>query len=271
MGALEGKVALITGGARGIGEATARLFAAEGAAVVIGDLRVEQGQAVAASLPRACFVGLDVTSEVSWDAAVRQAIARFGGLNILVNSAGIYRTAPMEETSLAMFQEIVLVNQVGPFLGMKAVIAPMKAAGGGAIVNVSSTSGLRGNQYSIAYGSTKWAVRGMSKVAAIELAEHGIRVNSMHPGLTDTPMNHEEMGHDRIRELGQNVPLRRPGRAEDMANVILFLASDAAAYVTGTEAVCDGGQTAGVLRQRFVQRAAKPEGSGDGAAPRRLD
>jgi len=254
MGALEGKVALITGGARGIGEATARLFAAEGASVVIGDLREEQGQVVAASLPRTRFVPLDVTSEASWAEAVRSTVGAFGSLTILVNSAGIYRTAPMEDTSLAMFQQMVLVNQVGPFLGMKAVIEPMKAAGGGSIINVSSTSGLRGNQNSIAYGSTKWALRGMSKIAAIELAAHNIRVNSMHPGLTDTPMNHEEMGHERIREVGQNVPLRRPGRAEDMANMILFLASDAAAYVTGTEAVCDGGMTAGVMRPRFEQR-----------------
>lgn len=251
---LQGKVALITGAARGIGEATARLFAAEGAIVVLCDVRLEEGKALMVELPGTVFVPLDVTSETAWQAAVADTLARHGRLDILVNNAGLYKTAPLEETSLNLFMRTVQVNQVGPFLGMKAVIPAMKAQGAGAIVNVSSTSGLKGNQNSMAYGSTKWALRGMSKIAAVELGEYGIRVNSVHPGLVDTPMNHEEMGHDRIREIGMTVPLRRPGRAQDIAQMILFLASDASSYVTGTENVCDGGMTAGTMRAKFTAR-----------------
>ncbi|MCC7545337.1 MAG: SDR family oxidoreductase [Aquabacterium sp.] len=251
---LQGKVALITGAARGIGAATARLFAAEGAIVVLCDVRLEEGKALTGELPGAVFVPLDVSSEPAWQAAVADTLARHGRLDILVNNAGLYKTAPLEETSLDLFMRTVQVNQVGPFLGMKSVIPVMKAQGAGAIVNVSSTSGLKGNQNSMAYGSTKWALRGMSKIAAVELGEYGIRVNSVHPGLIDTPMNHEEMGHDRIREIGMTVPLRRPGRAQDIAQMILFLASDASSYVTGTENVCDGGMTAGTLRTKFTAR-----------------
>lgn len=251
---LQGKVALITGAARGIGAATARLFAAEGAIVVLCDVRLEEGKALMVELPGAVFVPLDVTSETAWQAAVADTLVRHGRLDILVNNAGLYKTAPLEETSLDLFMRTVQVNQVGPFLGMKAVMPAMKAQGAGAIVNVSSTSGLKGNQNSMAYGSTKWALRGMSKIAAVELGEYGIRVNSVHPGLVDTPMNHEEMGHDRIREIGMTVPLRRPGRAQEIAQMILFLASDASSYVTGTENVCDGGMTAGTLRAKFTAR-----------------
>lgn len=247
----EGKVALITGGARGIGEAVARQLAAEGAIVVIGDLRAAEGEALARALPNVSFVELDVSSEANWASVVESIVTRHGRLDILVASAGIYRTAPIEETSLALYEQIVRINQVGVFLGMQAVLPAMRERGG-SIVNVSSTSGLRGNQNSIAYGATKWAVRGMSKIAAVEFGCHGIRVNSVHPGLIDTPMNHEQIGVERLNAVGATVPLRRAGQAHEVAAVVCFLASDAAAYVTGAEYVVDGGSTAGVLRARFA-------------------
>lgn len=249
----EGKVALVTGGARGIGEAVTRQLAAQGAAVVIADLLATEGAALARELPGAMFLPLDVGSENEWAGAVEAIVARHGRIDILVASAGIYRTAPIEETSLAMYERMVRVNQVGVFLGMQAVLPAMRERGG-SIVNVSSTSGLRGNQNSIAYGATKWAVRGMSKVAAVELGGHGIRVNSVHPGLIDTPMSQDEIGPERIQAAGATLPLMRPGRPQEVAAVVCFLASDAAAYVTGAEYVVDGGSTAGVLRPRFAAR-----------------
>lgn len=254
---LRGKVALVTGAARGIGEAVARQMAAAGASVVVADVREPQGLALAGELDDSLFVNLDVGEEAAWARAVALAHSRFGRIDVLVNSAGIYRTAPIAETSLEMFERIVRVNQTGVFLGMRAVLPFMKARGG-SIVNISSTSGLRGNQNSVAYGASKWAVRGMSKIAAIEFGQFGIRVNSVHPGLIDTPMNHEEMGHDRIRETGVSVPLGRAGRADEVARVVTFLASDAAGYVSGGEYTVDGAMSAGVLRSRF---AARPSAS----------
>ncbi|CAN7770468.1 glucose 1-dehydrogenase [Pseudorhodoferax sp. LjRoot39] len=249
----EGKVALVTGASRGIGEAVARQLAARGAAVVVADLREDQGAALARELPRAMFVPLDVGDEAGWTRAVQAVVGLHGRIDILVASAGIYHTAPLEDTSLALYERILRVNQVGVFLGMRAVLPAMRE-GGGAIVNLSSTSGLRGNQNSIAYGASKWAVRGMSKIAAVEFGRHGIRVNSVHPGLIDTPMNHEEMGQERIQAVGESVPLMRAGQAAEVAEVVCFLASDAASYVTGAEYVVDGGSTAGVLRPRFTVR-----------------
>ncbi|QHE88796.1 glucose 1-dehydrogenase [Hydrogenophaga sp. BPS33] len=253
---LRGKVALVTGAARGIGEAVARQMAQAGASVVVADVREALGLSLAAELENALFVHLDVGDEVEWGRAVNQCQSRYGRIDVLVNSAGIFHTAPIADTSLALFERIVRVNQTGTFLGMRAVLPAMKERGG-SIVNISSTSGLRGNQNSVAYGASKWAVRGMSKVAAVEFGQYGIRVNSVHPGLIDTPMNHEEMGHDRIREVGASVPLARAGRAEEVASVVAFLASDAAAYVSGGEYTVDGAMSAGVLRSRFSAKSTQ--------------
>lgn len=246
----KGKVALVTGAARGIGEAVARQLAAGGAIVVVADLLEAEGQALARELRNAMFVRLDVSSEPEWTRTVESIVSHHGRLDILVASAGIYRTAPIEETSLELYERIVRVNQVGVFLGMRAVLPAMRQRGG-SIVNVSSTSGLRGNQNAIAYGASKWAVRGMSKIAAMEFGCHGIRVNSVHPGLIDTPMSRTEMGNERLQAAGEAVPLMRAGTAQEVAAVVCFLASDAAAYVTGAEYVVDGGSTSGVLRPRF--------------------
>lgn len=250
---LKGKVAIVTGASRGIGEMCARIFVREGACVVLADVNVDRGCELADELgEKAIFLPLDVANESQWSAVVSGTLERFGGLDTLVNNAGIYATAPIMETSPAMFEKMFRVNQLGPFLGMRAVIPALQARGGGAILNLSSTSGFKGNQFSIAYGSTKWAVRGMSKVAAVELGEYGIRVCSIHPGLIDTPMNQEHMGADRIAAGGAATPLGRHGRPEEIAEVIAFLASDAASYVTGSEVAVDGAVSAGTLRPRFT-------------------
>lgn len=248
---LENKVCLVTGAARGIGAATATLFAGEGARVMLADLNVKDGKALAGTLPEADFVELDVSKEDAWQAAIAKTVDRFGKLDVLVNNAGIYITSPIEEMRAERFIKVFEINQLGVFLGMKSAIPAMKQ-NGGSIVNLSSTSGLTGNQNSVAYGGTKWAVRGMTKVAAVELGQYKIRVNSVHPGLIDTPMNHEQMGHELIAKAGARVPLGRPGQAEDIARVILFLASDDSAYCSGGEYTVDGAQSAGTMRRRFV-------------------
>lgn len=251
---LSSKVAIITGGSRGIGEAAARLFVQEGAKIVIGDIREEAGRALAEELGEdARFERLDVTSAEDWQRVVETTVASLGGIDALINSAGIYETCPILETSQELFEQTFRINQLGPFLGIRAVTPAMQARGGGAIVNLSSTSGLRGNQYSIAYGSTKWAVRGMSKIAAVELGEHNIRVTSVHPGLIDTPMNQEHMGNERIISRGRATPLGRHGQPGEVAEMLAFLVSDAASYCSGGEYTVDGAYSAGVMRDRFIQ------------------
>lgn len=263
MDALKGKVALVTGAARGIGAATAELFAAEGARVMVADLNETAGKALAASIANAAFVRLDVSDEKSWQAAVKATVDQFGQLDVLVNNAGIYTTSPIEDTPTDIFVRIFQVNQLGPFLGMRTVIPAMKAnkVMGGSIVNLSSTSGFKGNQNSVAYGGTKWAVRGMTKVAAVELGQYGIRVNSVHPGLIDTPMNQEQMGDAVIKSSGQATPMGREGSAKEVAQLILFLASDAASYCSGGEYAVDGAVSAGTLRKKFVGAGALPGGA----------
>jgi 3alpha(or 20beta)-hydroxysteroid dehydrogenase len=242
MGRLDGKVILISGGARGQGAAEARLFVAEGARVVIGDVLEDKGRTLAAELGQnAAFVRQDVSLETDWDSALRAAQA-LGGLHGLVNNAGIYQPATLMETDTALFERHMRVNQLGPFLGMKAVVPLMEKSGGGSIVNISSTAGLRGSPGAIAYSATKWALRGMTKAAAVDLAPRRIRVNSIHPGPIDTEMLHVRTPEQNQARL-QLVPMRRMGTADEIAQLALFLLSDESGYITGAEVAIDGGAT----------------------------
>ena len=237
MGRLDGKVALITGAAGGIGAATARLFASQGARLVLADL------APLAAAPGVLTLHLDVTDEAGWSAAMEQAIARFGRLDVLVNNAGIFKMAPLEETSVAMFEQTVRINQLGVFLGMRAAAPVMKAQGAGSIINISSVGGLLGSPNNIAYSGTKWAVRGMTKCAATELAPFRVRVNSIHPGGVDTPMLTAQIQGAALAGVAAGTPLGRLATADDVAAMALFLASDDSSYSTGSEFVCDGGMS----------------------------
>ena len=242
MDRLKDKIILISGGARGQGAAEARLFVAEGARVVIGDVLEDAGRALAAELGQsAAFVRQDVAQESDWEAAVRAATA-LGGLHGLVNNAGIYRPATLMETDTAAFERHMRVNQLGVFLGMKAVVPLMERSGGGSIVNISSTAGLRGSPGAIAYSATKWAVRGMTKAAAADLAPKNIRVNSVHPGPIDTEMLHVRTPEENAARL-QNVPMKRLGTVDEIAKLVLFLLSDESGFMTGAEVAIDGGAT----------------------------
>jgi len=240
MGSFQGKVVLISGGARGMGAAEARMLVAEGAKVVVGDLLEAEGRQLAEDLGAgAVFVRQDVTVEADWASAVAAAQA-LGGLHGLVNNAGIYVPGTLPETDAAMFERHMRINQFGCFLGMKAVIDPMERSGGGSIVNISSTVALRAAPNSIAYTATKWALRGMTKAAALELASRGIRVNSVHPGPIDTEMLNVRTREQNLQRV-QQVPLKRLGTAEEVARLVVFLLSDDAAYMTGSEVAIDGG------------------------------
>ena len=247
MGRLDGKVVLITGGARGQGAAEGSLFVAEGARVVLSDLLDEQGETQAEKLgDAAIYQHLDVRSEADWERGVARTVEHFGQLDVLINNAGIVNAAPLEEMSLASYMEVVQTNQVGVFLGMRAVAPAMREAGGGSIVNISSNAGLEGVPGVIGYVASKWAVRGMTKTAAIELGGYGIRVNSVHPGGVDTPM----LEQDDFEEVDQDgvfsaQPIPRIAQPEEIAKLVLFLASDDSSYSTGAEFLADGGMTAG--------------------------
>jgi 3alpha(or 20beta)-hydroxysteroid dehydrogenase len=243
MSRLQDKIILITGGARGQGAAEARLFVREGARVVITDILEAQGRALANELgsEAAAFVSHDVASEGDWQRAV-DAAAAWGGLHGLINNAGIYQPSTLMETDAALFERHMRINQLGPFLGMKAVVPLMERSGGGAIVNISSVAGLRGSPGAIAYSATKWALRGMTKAAAVDLAPCGIRVNSVHPGPIDTEMLLVRTAEQNARRL-QSVPMRRMGTAEEVADLVLFLVSDESRYITGAEVAIDGGAT----------------------------
>ncbi len=251
MGKLDGRVVLISGAARGQGEAEARLFAAEGAQVVLGDVLDEAGERVADEIGKAArYVHLDVRSEEGWSGAVELALASFGRLDGLVNNAGILRFGLIGDCSLRDYMEVVEVNQVGVFLGMRAVIPALTDAGGGTIVNTSSVSGLVGMPGLLAYTATKFAIRGMTKVAAMELGPVGIRVNALCPGGVKTPMTHPEETRGLVDDGGglsvyRDLPLGRIGRAHEVAQLALFLTSADSSYCTGTEFVADGGWTAG--------------------------
>jgi 3alpha(or 20beta)-hydroxysteroid dehydrogenase len=241
---LDGKVALITGAARGQGAAAARRFAEEGARVMLTDVLDDQGKELAAELG-AEYSHLDVSSEEDWASVVASTVETLGDITVLVNNAGILHFSALADTTLADYQRVIGINQVGTFLGMRAVVPSMTQAGGGSIVNVSSVEGLAGMPYLVAYTASKFAIRGMTKVAALELGQHGIRVNSVHPGAIDTPMVSETLGRPiDISPIGKKVALRRVGQPEDVANVVLFLASDDSAYCTGAEIAVDGGATA---------------------------
>ncbi|MCH8350590.1 MAG: glucose 1-dehydrogenase [Chloroflexi bacterium] len=246
---LENKVVFISGGARGMGAAEARLFAGEGARVVIGDTLEDEGRQTEAQINESggecLFVRLDVTSETGWQDAIAATVARFGKLDVLVNNAGIYRTETVEETSGELWDQVMEVNAKGVFLGTKCAIPEMKKAGGGSIINISSVAGLVGNTMSAAYTASKGAVRLFTKSTAIQYASDGIRANSIHPGTIETPMTAHllaEESHRRNRL--ERTPLGRLGRPEDVAYGALYLASDESSFVTGSELVIDGGRTA---------------------------
>lgn len=236
MGALDHRVALITGGARGQGAAEGALFAREGAMVFLTDVLVDEGKETAAAIG-ATFLEHDVTDPQQWTDVVTRVLDEHQHLDVLINNAGILHWATMTETPLDVWHRVVAVNQTGVFLGMQAAAAPMKEQRSGSIVNISSIAGFSGASACFAYGATKWAVRGMTKGAARELGPFGVRVNSIHPGIIDTPMM---AGHD-LDQLAQGAPLGRWASADEVAKLALWLASDESAYASGAEFVLDGG------------------------------
>ncbi|MFB7246004.1 short-chain dehydrogenase [Streptomyces populi] len=255
MGKLDGRVVLITGAARGQGEQEARLFAAEGARVVVADVLDDQGEELAKEIG-AAYVHLDVSREEDWAAAVASAKAAYGRIDGLVNNAGILRFNALVDTPLAEFLQIVQVNQVGVFLGIKTLAPEIAEAGGGTIVNTASFTGLTGMAYVGAYAATKHAIVGLTRVAALELAEKGIRVNAVCPGAVDTAMSNpaqlspgqdaEEASRALDAFYAKLVPLGRIGRPEDVARLALFLTGEDSSYITGQPFVIDGGWLAGV-------------------------
>ncbi len=248
---LEGKVAIITGGANGMGAEECRIFAREGAKVVIADVMEEEGRQVEAEIAEsggdAVFMKLDVTSEANWEEALEATLARYGKLDILVNNAGISGTHHPDTLSTEAWDNFMDINAKGVFLGMKTVIPQMQEAGGGSIVNISSISGIVGqNVIHMGYNASKGAVRIVTKSAAVQYAEDGIRVNSVHPGAMP-PMRSSSAARDpdmRSNMVNLGVPMRRIGRVEEVGYAVLFLASDEASYITGAELVVDGGFTA---------------------------
>ncbi|MFI6218658.1 glucose 1-dehydrogenase [Nocardia brasiliensis] len=246
MGRLSGKVALISGGARGMGAAHARALVAEDARVVLGDVLDEEGTAVAKELgDAATYVHLDVREPDAWQGAVAEAVQRYGALNVLVNNAGIANGNLLVDFDLAEWQRIIDINLTGTFLGMRAATPAMIEAGGGSIINISSVEGMRGSPGLHGYVATKFAVRGLTKSTALELAQYKIRVNSVHPGLITTPMT------ENIPAEFLQIPLARAADPSEVAALITFLASDESSYSTGAEFVVDGGLTVGIPHKTF--------------------
>jgi 3alpha(or 20beta)-hydroxysteroid dehydrogenase len=241
MGRLSGKVALVTGAANGQGAAAARRFVAEGARVVLADVDDDAGKALADELG-ARYQHLDVSEEDDWAAALDAC----GPVTVLVNNAGVLHFSLLHETTLADYERVIRVNQVGTFLGMRAVVPGMLEAGTGSIVNVSSVEGLAAAPLLTAYTASKFAIRGMTKVAALELASRGVRVNSVHPGVVETGLLPTALGGQPVdlSYVAKKVPMRRVGQAAEIAELVVFLASDESSYCTGAEFVADGGVTA---------------------------
>lgn len=249
MARFEDKVALVTGGASGMGAADCRLFVEEGAKVVIADLNEEMGQKLADDLgDAAIFVNLNVADEDSWKNAIAKTNEAFGHLDILVNNAGILQQTGVDDTTLEQFQKIMAINVDGVFLGMKYAIPEMRKQGGGAIVNMSSTAGLEGQVNATGYVASKWAVRGMTKTVAADVADENIRINSVHPGAIATPMTAATLSADSPLPLAA---INRPAVPEEVAKVVLFLASDDASYMNGAELAVDGGLTLGASKHMY--------------------
>ncbi|MFD2868367.1 3-alpha-hydroxysteroid dehydrogenase [Kurthia sp. 3B1D] len=243
MARLEGKVAIITGAAQGMGAAHAKLFIEEGAKVVLTDLNEEKGQQTAAELgDNAIFVKQNVTSEEDWKSVVDKAVEAFGKVDVLVNNAGITMAKSILDMTLSDYRKIVEINQVSVFLGIKAVAPAMIEGGKGSIVNISSMNGLVGG--AVGYTDTKFAVRGITKAAALELSRKGIRVNSVHPGVIATPMVVQEDTKAAVEEFSKHIPIGRVAEPSEVSNLVLYLASDESSYSTGSEFVIDGGLTA---------------------------
>lgn len=251
---LEGKVAIVTGGSRGMGEATVRLLVEDGARVVIGDVLDEPGEALAKELGEAVvFIHMDVTKKADWIAAV-EASQALGALNVLVNNAAIIFQKTIMDTTEEDFMKIVSINQLGVFLGMQSVFEAMKANGGGSIINVSSIDGLQSKNSLVAYSSTKWAVRGMTKAAALEMGKFAIRVNSVHPGGIYTAMHGSDfISLEEANNFYKSHAIPRVGLPREVAALSAFLASDEATYTTGTEFVADGGWSAGLVTDSLPQ------------------
>ena len=248
---LDGKIALVTGGARGIGEGIARGFVRHGAQVLVCDINVEHGEATARDLgPAAVFFRLDATDPESWEAAVAFAMERFGGLDILVNNAGTGTGGGIERETLSEHRRVLDLNLTGVWLGMRAALRAMDARGGGSIINISSIDGIVGVEGLSTYVGSKFAVTGMTRSLALELGERGIRVNSIHPGIIETPLVQAgpPASQERLDKAIARQPIKRRGTPEDIANAAVFLASDESSYCTGSQLVVDGGHTAGPYR-----------------------
>lgn len=237
------KVAIVTGGARGMGESHVRRFVEEGAKVVFTDINEEVGEKLSSELgDNALFVKHDVTDEAGWQEVVEKTEAAFGPVNVLVNNAGISMSKSIFDMSVEDYKKIIDINQVSVFLGIKAVLPSMQKAEGGSIVNISSMNGIVGG--AVGYTDSKFAVRGLTKAAALQVGHLGIRVNSVHPGVIETPMVTEGDAVEQIKEFAKHIPMRRMAQSEEVTNMVLFLASNESSYSTGSEFIIDGGLTA---------------------------